>query len=114
MKAERWRRLRELFTAAAERSVGEQQEYLQKSCPDDDALREEVLDLLRSETRADTLLRGAVSDAAADTTGVTVEVPGILFILLGLLIMTTAGLAVAILIDREPAPPPPLWKSKSP
>jgi serine/threonine-protein kinase len=65
MDAERWRRLEELFHAAAERPAEEREDFLESCCPDP-TLRREVLDLLAhdADPAASTGLGAAVAGAA--------------------------------------------------
>lgn len=57
---DRFRRVREVFDEAIERSGSERERYLAESCGDDRALRSEVEELLKADTK--TLYEGAVID----------------------------------------------------
>jgi serine/threonine protein kinase len=47
MSPERWRRIEDLYHAAAERPPAERREFLDRACPGDPALRDEVASLLK-------------------------------------------------------------------
>ncbi len=74
MNTDRWQRLKQLFSAAAEMPIEEQAEFLAAECGSDVELREEVLALLTSAERdiADGLgaaMRTAAQEVAGDDTG---------------------------------------------
>ncbi|HSX62345.1 MAG TPA: serine/threonine-protein kinase [Tahibacter sp.] len=52
MDAQRWRRIRELFDRASELAPSQWEDALRAACPDDAALRADVLDLLRADADA--------------------------------------------------------------
>ncbi len=57
---ERWRRVQELFEAAADLRPGEQAAYLAAACGDDGGLRQEVEALLRSDAEAGSFIENAI------------------------------------------------------
>ncbi|MBV8199734.1 MAG: serine/threonine protein kinase, partial [Acidobacteria bacterium] len=57
---DRWRRVQELFEAAADLRPSEQQAYLAKACAGDDGLRREVEALLRSDAEAGSFIEHAI------------------------------------------------------
>jgi eukaryotic-like serine/threonine-protein kinase len=71
MDPERWKRLAEVYHAAAARAPGEREAFLDVACSDDDALRREVQELLAVstdgsfETRAFTAKAHTASEPAA-------------------------------------------------
>jgi serine/threonine-protein kinase len=69
MTPERWARIRRLFTAAGELPESEWPAFLVRECPDDEALRDEVLSLLRTGGLADNLVSDAVAGAVRDLPG---------------------------------------------
>ena len=62
---ERWRRLDDLFAAAAELSGAARIAFLDDACGADRGLRAEVEALLASVTKADGVLHGAIAAAAS-------------------------------------------------
>src|SRR5579864_8630765 len=58
--ADRWRRVQELFEAAADLRPGQQAAYLATACAGDDELRREVEGLLRSDAEAGSFIEHAI------------------------------------------------------
>ena len=56
MQRETWKRVEELFEAALAEPPETRQQFLENSCPDDPALRAEVLSLLTSGNTAESFL----------------------------------------------------------
>jgi Tol biopolymer transport system component len=70
MTPERWQRVREVFEAVVELPPAARGSYLEESCGDDAALREEVEALMAADDEAGSFLeRPAVADVAAWPTG---------------------------------------------
>jgi serine/threonine protein kinase len=65
MDPERWRRVEELYTAAAEKNPADRPAFLAIACAGDDALRQEVESLLLYTRGADNLLQAAVGEVAS-------------------------------------------------
>jgi len=65
MPPERWRQVEELYTAAVDKSPHDRAAFLAQACAGDSALRQEVESLLTYAPGADSLLQGAVQEAAA-------------------------------------------------
>jgi TonB family protein len=59
-KLDRWRRLQELFEAAADLDPGKQAAYLASACAGEDELRQEVEALLRSDAEAGSFIEQAI------------------------------------------------------
>ena len=65
MTPERWQRVREVFEAVVELPPAARGSYLERSCGDDAALREEVEALMAADDEAGSFLeRPAVADVA--------------------------------------------------
>ena len=69
MDPDRWRRVEQLYLAAVEKSPSERAAFLEQSCGEDAALRQEVESLLSFSQGADNLLQAAVRDAVAEIPG---------------------------------------------
>lgn len=65
MTPERFRRIEEVFDAAADARPGERERVLARLCGDDAALRVEVEALLAARAGADERIRGAIGPAAS-------------------------------------------------
>lgn len=66
MKDERWRRVEELFLAAAERPPGERSAFLDRSAAGEETLRDEVESLLTADRGADRVLAPLREEIARD------------------------------------------------
>src|SRR3982750_1072495 len=64
MQGETWRRVEELFEAAIAKPPESREQFLKLACPDDPALRAEVLSLLNSGRTADSFLEDSPLGAA--------------------------------------------------
>src|SRR5215468_8675083 len=64
MESERWRRIQELFNAAADLPRGEQRVFLVASCPGDEGLVADVLALLDADARGVSPLDRGVGELA--------------------------------------------------
>jgi serine/threonine-protein kinase len=64
MDAARLKRMQSLFLEAADLPEAERDAFLRTSCPDDEALRAEVVSMLREDAGADSLLDGDVAQVA--------------------------------------------------
>jgi hypothetical protein len=67
MKAERWKRVNDLFQSAVERAPGERAAFLDEACHGDGDLRCEVESLLTSHVRAENFIELPAFEVAAET-----------------------------------------------
>lgn len=75
MENERWRRMQELFHAAADLPAVEQAAFLADACRDDRALRDEVESLLRHDARHFGLIDRDLANVAGDLLPSSAELP---------------------------------------
>src|SRR5438874_3869603 len=66
MKAERWRKVNDLFQSAVERAPGERAAFLHEACQGDEGLRQEVDSLLTSHERAENFIESPAFEVAPE------------------------------------------------
>src|ERR1700704_5526349 len=77
MTPEHWKHLRELFGVAIERSLAERAAFLDETCVDDPALREELDSLLASHDDAETFIEAPIfGNSLKDAPQLATEIAG--------------------------------------
>ena len=66
MKAERWKKVNDLFQSAIERAPEERAAFLDESCHDDEGMRREVESLLTSHERAENFIEVPAFEVAPE------------------------------------------------
>src|SRR5262245_5101933 len=65
MEPERWKRIERLYTAALERKASQRAAFLDETCGNDHALREEIESLLACQAEAESFIEGPALGVAA-------------------------------------------------